>query len=285
MRIEKYKAILLIGACLLCIYILLTWNMQRKDEVEIHFIHLTIGECTLIKSKQGNILLGGGTKKDQKKILQYLQNMKIAELEAVIVPKAQKEYAEALLQLLEEYKVKKLYFPQIEDIDPIGIELVEKAKEKDIGVYKLTGAEKWNLHKLTIEVLSPRARSVVAEKNKMPVVFISHPKLKLLWISDANLMVKQELLLYKKRLKADVLKVSGMQRGIFIEEDFLAVVKPSIILITDHQKVKEDEIRRAFSYKTNSKIISGAKEGNIIFYRRPMGYYITTERKMKIKIQ
>jgi competence protein ComEC len=285
MGIKKHKGILLMGICLLCIYIILTWNIQSKDEVEIHFIHLTIGECTLIKSKQGNILLGGGTKKDQKRILQYLQKMKISELEAVIVPKAQKEYAEALLQLLDEYKVKNLYFPQTEDIDPIGIELVEKAKEKGIGVYKLTGSEKWNLHKMTIEVLAPRVRSVVPEKNKMPVIFISHPKLKLLWISDASLMVKQELLLDKKRLKAHVLKVSGVQRGIFIEEDFLAVVNPSIILMADSLKAKEEEVRQAFSYQTNSKIISGAKEGNIIFYRRPTGYYITTERKMKIRIQ
>ena len=87
--------ILYILSALIIIIIIFTriWNIfpQKNYDTEIHFLEIPIGNCTLIKTKEKNVLIGEASEKDSKYIKEYLNSQKVNTISELIIASPSKE--------------------------------------------------------------------------------------------------------------------------------------------------------------------------------------------------
>ncbi|KAE9636897.1 hypothetical protein [Defluviitalea raffinosedens] len=267
------------------IYVYINNILKSKYYTEIHFLKLPTGDCTLIKSLDRNIIIGKAGKKDSKHIRHYLINQKVDHISELIITYPDKDNVIGFFPVLHDLSIDKLYFPQTEDLDVDTKEFLKIAKDKNISIYPINGKEKWEINHWTLLFLRPLINSSIPESERKAIIKFNFPQNSVLWLPDLNEVDKKDILLDSKALKADILKVSGHNREIFLAKDFLDVVQPKTIIFGDSGKINENELRRIYEWNVDTEVLSVEKEGDIMFYGKGNKYNITTKRKMNIRIQ
>jgi competence protein ComEC len=283
--LRKNKYILGFVIFFFLLYGILDKGLQKNAQSEIHIIDLPNGDCTLIKTKEQNVLIGGGSENDSNKILEYLNTQKVEKLQDLIVIQPTKKYVNGLMPLLNKKQVERVYVPQVEYVDKSAESFFNEVHKKNIKIYEVEKKHRWKIDDITLEILSPIPDSIVPMKEKAISVKIILPKSTLLWLPESEEEVKMNLLLNAQELKADILKVSGKNREMFLEPSFLSYVQPQTVIIGGSSQVTEQEVRNIYNQNTNMEILSLDREGHIIFYRKGGEYYITSHKKMNIRIQ
>lgn len=269
----------------LIIYVYINNILEIKYQTEVHFLELPTGDCTLLETKEKNILIGGADKKDSKHINKYLEKQKINNIAELIIVSPNKNNIRGFLSLLEKIKIERIYLPHITDLDDDTKKFLKSAKDKDIKIYQVQGKEKWEINDLTLLFIRPLEHSTIPRSARKTIIKLNFPKTSILWLPAIEEMDKIDLFLNPKELKADILKVSGNKKSIVLSKDFLDAVNPKTIIFGDSEKEKEEELRLIYGWNPNVDFFSIYEEGDIIFYGKGKNYNITTKRRMNIKIQ
>ncbi|WP_058485056.1 ComEC/Rec2 family competence protein [Defluviitalea phaphyphila] len=278
---KKYYIISIIFIFVI-IYFYIKHNTNDEFNSEIHFLELPIGDCTLIKTSERNILLGTAYKKDSKYISKYLEKYEIDNVSDLILVYPNKDNIEGFYSLLPQ--INNIYIPYIENLES-SIEFFTDAKKYNIPIYKIEDNEKWEVDNLEFIFLRPLKDSTIPEDKKKIVLKLEYGKESILWLPPMEQMDKSDLMLSARELKSTILKISGEKRDIFMDKDFLSYVDPSIILFTDREKPKEEELRLIYGWNSKVQLFSTYEEGDIIVYTQDKKYNIITNRMMEIRIQ
>ncbi|NLK21674.1 MAG: hypothetical protein GX308_06245 [Epulopiscium sp.] len=282
----KIKCVLLalIGVFIIS-YIYMNDAVIGKHQTEIHFLELPIGDCTLIKTKEKDILIGEAAKKDSKHIIQYLENQKSDNVIELIITSPKKTKIEGFINLIEKDKIKKIYVPHISELDTAANKFLNTAKDKGVLIYQISDKEKWEIDDLTLSFLRPSKNSTVPQSEKKAIIKLESSKLSILCLPPITDMDKRDLLLNKKELKSEILKISGAEKETLLTKDFLDSINPKTILFGDNTKVKEKDLRAIYEWNPKTNLFSIYQEGDIILYKDRKKYKMTTKRVMNIRIQ
>lgn len=274
------KKYLFLGLAAVSIFLYLFVSLDTKDTGEVHIIPTAGENITLIRTKQGNLLMGsGGSQADGRAVIQYLLQMNISRIEVLIWEGMDSPTTDVLPMLMEEIHIQSIYVPEAEMKEQSLESAFQKAKLLQIPVYGLLGNERWRLDKFLIETAMLPIDT--ASGQKIPIVKIEHPKLRMV-VLPVEGVVPDVTLQQREVVRADILHVPGS-----LDRDFFGSLLPgqagSKVLITGAirgiSSIAEIKIDQSLT------LISTAEEGKIILYRRPEGFYITSEKKMNTRIQ
>ena len=81
------------------------------EELIVHFIDVGQADCALIEYDGDYLLIDGGNRDDGQKVISYLQNCGVEELEAVICTHAHEDHAGGLPAVLAVYPTAQVYAP------------------------------------------------------------------------------------------------------------------------------------------------------------------------------
>lgn len=219
---------------------------SKRIGLEINFIDVGQGDCTLIRANGKNILVDAGGSKDEKSfdvgkntVFPYLLDRGIVSLDYVIVSHFDSDHCQGFNFILKNMKVKTAIICNIGQESEEYNHFVRLAKENKT---KIRYVQKGSIIKLgknkIIEILYPDKNEKINDnaKNNNAIVFkLTWNKFSMLFTGDIEEKAERKILeMYKnkeEKLKSNILKVAHHGSKSSTMQEFLEIVKPSLALI------------------------------------------------------
>lgn len=219
---------------------------SKEYGLEINFVDVGQGDCTLIRANGKNILVDAGGSKDEKSfdvgkntVFPYLLDRGIVSLDYVIVSHFDSDHCQGFNFILKNMKVKTAIICNIGQESEEYNHFVILAKENKT---KIRYVQKGSIIKLgknkIIEILYPDKNEKINDnaKNNNAIVFkLTWNKFSMLFTGDIEEKAERKILeMYKnkeEKLKSNILKVAHHGSKSSTMQEFLEIVKPSLALI------------------------------------------------------
>ncbi|WP_088102177.1 ComEC/Rec2 family competence protein [Halalkalibacter urbisdiaboli] len=203
----------------------------EKSEVDIHlhekeiafmFLDLPSGEATLIKAPDEQaVLIGTGASDSKQALIKRLEKFHVHEIEAVILPRFEDEYAGNTKFLIDNYHVDRIIVPEK------GMEIAKAQFKKE----KLTISswEEGSTHELlpSLQFQALPSIQTLMPKLSMSITFAKHH---FLFATEANEALEKTWLESKLK-KVNVLKVPEFGVKKDISQQFLDEIDPQVAIM------------------------------------------------------
>lgn len=219
---------------------------SKEYGLEINFVDVGQGDCTLIRANGKNILVDAGGSREEKgfdvgknTVFPYLLDRGIVSLDYVIVSHFDSDHCQGFNFILKNMKVKTAIICNIGQESEEYNHFVILAKENKT---KIRYVQKGSIIKLgknkIIEILYPDKNEKINDnaKNDNAIVFkLTWNKFSMLFTGDIEEKAERKILeMYKnkeEKLKSNILKVAHHGSKSSTMQEFLEIVKPSLALI------------------------------------------------------
>ncbi|MBM5720726.1 ComEC/Rec2 family competence protein [Listeria ivanovii] len=230
--------------------------------IKVHFIDVGQGDAIYIKAPSGeDILIDAGNKGKGKTVVNYLKKLKVKDIEIMIASHPDADNIGGLPEVMNSIKVKSLYAPNFRNITAAYKNFVNTAKKKKLTIKNAKAGVKLPVKGVTAQFVGPvKSYGKTDRNNWSAVLHLTYKKNTFLFTGDAQIKAEKDMIKAKKKLRADVLKVSTQGSKNATSSTFVNVVKPKYAIISvgkngyDHpnsQTVKTLTRAKAKVYQTN----------------------------------
>ncbi|NME95306.1 MBL fold metallo-hydrolase [Clostridium cochlearium] len=235
-------------------------NNLDKNFVEIHFIDVGQGDCTLIKGNKINILIDSGSKLYKDKVISYLKKENIKEIDLLVATHPHEDHIGSMSYIIDKFKIKTFYAPKVKENTPCFYSMIKSLKNKNLKITPIKALDKINLSEdLKCIILAPNSSNYNSLNNYSIVMKISFKNNSFLFTGDAESISESEMLSKDLDLRADILKLGHHGSNTSSTEPFLKEVSPSIAIASCGKN-------NPFNHPS-IKVVQRLKKENIQFFR------------------
>lgn len=251
------------------------------DQMKLHFIDVGQGDSMLIETPMNQtILIDGGPPESGEKLLQYLRDRNIREIDLLIVTHPDIDHIGGLIPVMKSIHVKQIIESGKFHTTKTYDDYVETIIKKKIPV-KLAQLDDLIRIDPILRIQILNTYDYFKTNNEASIVLhIQYNDVGFLLMGDVE--EEQEIALIKKyNLQADILKIAHHGSNTSSSHKFLTAIKPKIALLSYHKNNQfghpHDEVVKRL-LKTNAMIYSTAVYGNIIIYSNGKGFFVLKEK-------
>ena len=214
----------------------LTESVDGDYPVSVHFIDVGQGDCTLISSDYGNILIDSGEYEYAQTVVNYLKNYSVKKLDYVITTHPHSDHMGSMATILGEFEVGKFLMPKVAKSDIPTSKSYEKMlrvlSEKKIPSEYCGAGDSFSLGEIRCEAVAP-VRIIEDNLNSMSIVMkFTYGDISLLVTGDCEKDEENDILSSGADIDCDILKVSHHGSKTSSSVAFLKKVSPEISVIS-----------------------------------------------------
>ncbi len=248
-------------------------------EVVVHFVDVGQGDCTLICTSKGNIIIDAGTNSSEDEMKAYIDKLGIKSFEYAIFTHPHEDHIGGAEVIMRNYEVANVIISDLAattNVYEIMLDSIEQSSA-DVTVIEAGMNFEFSVGSLSAKILGPV--EIDDDPNNASIVTkISYGKTSLLLMGDAE--EGSEKLLLKKygfsgQLKADIIKLGHHGSSTSSSLDFIRAVSPDVAIIScgidnkyRHPHAETTEMLKA----ENIEYHRTDKEGSIIYIINADGY-------------
>jgi len=207
--------------------------MSENALCRIYFLDVGQGDCTLIRTQKGDILIDAGPEAAQDALCLRLRQLGVKEIALAIFTHPDEDHVGGADGVLSQMPVREVWLPTREMDNPSAARM-EKMIEKNGSLRKnIRAGESFVLGDVSVSALAPFGDAANDSNDSSIVVRVTCGEINMLFMGDASVKVEQRLLqVYGKgSLNANLYKVGHHGSSTSNTEAFLALVKPTYAVI------------------------------------------------------
>ena len=247
-----------------------THNDLNKKFIEVHFINVGQGDCTLIKGNKINLLIDAGSKIYKDKVISYLKKENIKEIHLLIATHPHEDHIGSMSYIIDNFKVNRFYAPKVQENTPCFYSMIKSLKNKNLKINNLKASDELLLSDdLKCTILAPESSTYNSLNNYSIVMKIKYKNTSFLFTGDAENISESEILSKNSNLKSNILKLGHHGSNTSSTELFLKNVCPELAIAScgknnsfNHPSIKV--IKRL--KKENINLLRTDIDGDIIIY-------------------
>lgn len=258
-----------------------TENFITKDaNLEVHYIDVGQGDCSLIIFGDTTILVDAGEKEMGERVVKYLNSLGITQLDYIVATHPHSDHIGGLPTVIKEIEVSKIIAPRITEAMTPTTKTYENfivaLKNKAL---KLTAAKSGDIYTLDynqtdvasnnktaqMEIISPiyPDYELYNDLNDFSVVFkLTYKDTTFLFTGDASKPAEKDILANNIDISSNVLKIPHHGSSSSSTSNFVTAVDAEIGII---QCGKDNSYNHP-----NDKIVERYENGNTILYRNDL---------------
>ncbi len=199
--------------------------------LELHFIDVGQGDCTLIRTDKTTMLIDAGTGESEDKILSYLDGLGITELDYFIGSHPHEDHLGSAAAVIEKYGVDEIFMSEQMSGSYFFEKLLDVLIEKDIEVTLPKTDCVYKTEDFSFKFLTDGTAYSNLNDNSL-CVMITYKNQNMLFTGDAEKAVERQLLENGEDLSAGVLQVGHHGSRYSSESAFLEAVSPTVSVIS-----------------------------------------------------
>lgn len=208
----------------------------EKYPISVHFIDVGQGDCTLVTSKFGTILVDSGENEYKDEVCDYISNLGIKKIDYLIATHPHSDHIGCMYAVVDNFEIGKFYMSDIDDDDtPTSktYELLLNLLDKNHVDSSFMGyGDSFSLGEITCKTVAP-VKTIVGNLNSMSIVLkVEYKSFSVLLTGDAETDEEKTILAKKADISADILKVGHHGSRTSSSMAFLKAVSPQYAVIS-----------------------------------------------------
>ena len=231
----KKSICFLLTLVLLCALLSACVQKPMSDEAlcRVYFLDVGQGDATLIRTREGDILIDAGPEAAQDALCLRLRQLGVKEIALAIFTHPDEDHVGGADGVFDHFSVREVWLP-IEEMDNPSAARMEQAIQKSGAVRKnVRAGELRSLGEVNVAVLTPIGKADGNTNDSSIVVRVGCGEVAMLFMGDAGTQVEQELMdtYVAAHLTAQLYKVGHHGSSTSNTEAFLDVVKPTYAVV------------------------------------------------------
>lgn len=237
------KAVRLITSVVIAIIVLVTALITNRlnsepipeGKMQVHFIDVGQGDCTLIQTSETVILIDAGEAGEADKVINFLKDRDIKKIDCCIATHPHTDHIGGLPDVFEEFDVDTVITTEFSEENEPTTDTYERFLDSLEYVENIAIAEagdKYEYGSLKLEILGPLKQ--YEDLNNMSIVAkVSYGKTSLMLTGDAETMSENDMLENKTvDYSADILKLGHHGSSTSTGKAWLKAVNPDVGIIS-----------------------------------------------------
>lgn len=234
--IAKVSILLILISVIILLLMGLNNNNAIVKNVELYFLQLEDADCNIIKHQDKVIIIDTGEKKNQEKIKGKLNQLKINNIDFLILTHPDKDHIGNAKYLIENYEVKNIIQTEYDKKSDLQNEMNNAIEEKGIKNLILKEHQQINLDELQLEIYPPKEQYEDSNNNSL-IVLLKYKNNKVLYTGDIREERMQNIM--DELEKVDILKYPYHGRKNEYSKQFIEKTMPKFTVITGTEPDKE----------------------------------------------
>ena len=202
-----------------------------EGTLEVHFIDVGQGDCTLITCDGEAMLIDAGNNDKGTTVQAYLQGQGIEELEYVIGTHPDADHIGGMDVVLYKFDVLTVLFPDIDSDTATWRDVLDTMEERGYARTDAAAGDTYPLGSAEFTVISP-AQDYTDTNDMSVVIRLTYGETAFLFTGDASTDVEADILESGANLPADVLKCGHHGSSTSTSEAFLSAASPTYAVIS-----------------------------------------------------
>lgn len=207
--------------------------MSEDALCRIYFLDVGQGDCTLIRTRAGDILIDAGPESAQDALCLRLKQLGVKEIALAIFTHPDEDHVGGADGIFEQISVKQVWLP-VREMDNPSAARMEKAIEDSGATRKnVKAGEVLVVGEVVVATLAPMGDATNDPNDNSIVVRVTCGEIGMLFMGDASAKIEKKLVesYGKGHLSAQLYKVGHHGSSTSNTEAFLDVVKPTYAVI------------------------------------------------------
>ena len=207
--------------------------MSEEALCRIYFLDVGQGDCTLIRTRDGDILIDAGPESAQDALCLRLKQLGVKELALAVFTHPDEDHIGGADGILEQIEVREIWLPIQEMGNPSAARMEQAILECGISRKNITAGEVLTVGDVVIATLAPMGDAMNNPNDQSIVLRVSCGDIGMLFMGDASAKVEEKLVetYAKGHLRAQLYKVGHHGSSTSNTEEFLSVVHPQYAVI------------------------------------------------------
>ncbi len=244
---------------------------ENSDSIQVHFINVGQGDCSLIVSDGYTVLIDAGESEESYVVTSYLSELGIEKLDFIIATHPHSDHIGGLAGVIENISADRVIVPHIPD-DELPTtktyrKFLEAVDSADCTLEEAYVGEVIELGISELEILAPVTDEYSDLNNFSIVSQLDYGGTSFLFTGDAESESEKDMMENNLLDDIDVLKVGHHGSDTSSKKKFLEVIKPDYAVIScgdnSYNHPNEKTVARLAEY--TDKIYRTDHQGNIIF--------------------
>ena len=199
--------------------------------VDIHFVDVGNGDCIIVNSTYGVILVDAGTNESEESVREYIKHLGIEEIDYAVFTHPHDDHIGGADMILREFPVRYVIAPGERGEDAVSESFLAALEESDAEVLEPTSGESFVLGDIEMYVLAPNSEP--EGNNGSTVLKMVYGDTSWLLTGDAEAEAEAEMLdKYSEELACDLIKLAHHGSETSTTEEFLRAVSPRLAVVS-----------------------------------------------------
>ena len=211
-------------------------SQAMSDEAlcRIYFLDVGQGDCTLIRTREGDILIDAGPESAQDALCLRLKQLGVKEIALAVFTHPDEDHIGGADGILERISVKEVWLPVREKDNPSAARMEQTIENGGVSCKTVRAGQVLTVGDVVVATLAPMGNAASDSNDSSIVLHVTCGDVGMLFMGDASANVEQGLLenYSKGHIEAQLYKVGHHGSSTSNAEAFLEVVKPQYAVIS-----------------------------------------------------
>ena len=207
--------------------------MSEDALCRIYFLDVGQGDCTLIRTRGGDILIDAGPESAQDALCLRLKQLGVKEIALAVFTHPDEDHVGGADGVLNQISVKEVWLPVREMDNPSAARMEQAIEDGGANRKNVKAGEVLTVGDVVVATLAPLGDATNDPNDNSIVLRISCGEIGMLFMGDASIKVEKKLIetYAKGHISAQLYKVGHHGSSTSNTEDFLDIVNPTYAVI------------------------------------------------------
>lgn len=207
--------------------------MSEDALCRIYFLDVGQGDCTLIRTRGGDILIDAGPESAQDALCLRLKQLGVKEIALAVFTHPDEDHVGGADGVLNQISVKEVWLPVREMDNPSAARMEQAIEDSGASRKNVKAGEVLTVGDVVVATLAPLGDATNDPNDNSIVLRITCGEIGMLFMGDASVKVEKKLIetYAKGHISAQLYKVGHHGSSTSNTEDFLDIVNPTYAVI------------------------------------------------------
>lgn len=207
--------------------------MSEDALCRIYFLDVGQGDCTLIRTRGGDILIDAGPESAQDALCLRLKQLGVKEIALAVFTHPDEDHVGGADGVLNQISVKEVWLPVREMDNPSAARMEQAIEDSGANRKNVKAGEVLTVGDVVVATLAPLGDATNDPNDNSIVLRITCGEIGMLFMGDASVKVEKKLIetYAKGHISAQLYKVGHHGSSTSNTEDFLDIVNPTYAVI------------------------------------------------------